>query len=93
MRAARRTVQHSTDKRRGRGILPPAPSAPAEPGSAGREPEEAGDVRADGRRADELRLLEIEVDYLEQPAGSALISAGKTRVLCTASIPRACRAG
>ena len=32
------------------------------------------------------RPLEIEVDYLEQPAGSALISAGKTRVLCTASI-------
>jgi ribonuclease PH len=43
-------------------------------------------VRADGRRPDELRPLEIEVDYLEQPAGSALISAGKTRVLCTASI-------
>ena len=39
-----------------------------------------------GRAADELRPLEIEVDYLEQPAGSALISAGKTRVLCTASI-------
>ena len=43
-------------------------------------------MRADGRRADQLRPLEIEVDYLEQPAGSALISAGKTRVLCTASI-------
>jgi ribonuclease PH len=43
-------------------------------------------MRADGRRADELRPLKIEVDYLEQPAGSALISAGKTRVLCTASI-------
>jgi ribonuclease PH len=43
-------------------------------------------MRADGRRADELRPLEIEVDYLEQPAGSALIVAGKTRVLCTASI-------
>jgi ribonuclease PH len=43
-------------------------------------------MRADGRRADELRPLGIEVDYLEQPAGSALISAGKTRVLCTASI-------
>ena len=43
-------------------------------------------MRADGRRADELRPLEIEVDYLEQPAGSVLISAGKTRVLCTASI-------
>jgi ribonuclease PH len=43
-------------------------------------------VRADGRRPDQLRPLEIEVDYLEQPNGSALISAGKTRVLCTASI-------
>jgi ribonuclease PH len=43
-------------------------------------------VRADGRKPDELRPLEIEVDYLEQPNGSALISAGKTRVLCTASI-------
>ena len=43
-------------------------------------------MRSDGRRADQLRPLEIEVDYLEQPAGSALISAGKTRVLCTASI-------
>ena len=43
-------------------------------------------MRSDGRRPDELRPLEIEVDYLEQPNGSALISAGKTRVLCTASI-------
>ena len=43
-------------------------------------------MRADGRRHDELRPLEIEVDYLEQPNGSALIAAGKTRVLCTASI-------
>jgi ribonuclease PH len=43
-------------------------------------------LRADGRRPDELRPLEIEVDYLEQPHGSTLISAGKTRVLCTASV-------
>jgi ribonuclease PH len=42
--------------------------------------------RPDGRRTDELRTLEIEPDYLEQPSGSALISFGKTRVLCTASI-------
>jgi ribonuclease PH len=42
--------------------------------------------RPDGRRTDELRALEIEPDYLEQPSGSALISFGKTRVLCTASI-------
>jgi ribonuclease PH len=43
-------------------------------------------MRADGRRTDELRPLELEVDYLEQPQGSALISLGRTRVLCTASI-------
>jgi ribonuclease PH len=43
-------------------------------------------VRADGRRPDELRPLEIEPDFLEQPHGSALISCGRTRVLCTASI-------
>jgi ribonuclease PH len=42
--------------------------------------------RADGRRPDELRPLEIQPDFLEQPHGSALISCGKTRVLCTASI-------
>jgi ribonuclease PH len=43
-------------------------------------------LRADGRRPDELRPLEIEPDFLEQPHGSALISCGKTRVLCTASV-------
>jgi ribonuclease PH len=43
-------------------------------------------VRADGRRGDELRPLELHVDYLEQPQGSALISLGRTRVLCTASV-------
>jgi ribonuclease PH len=43
-------------------------------------------TRADGRRPDELRPLELAVDYLEQAQGSALISAGRTRVLCTASI-------
>ena len=43
-------------------------------------------MRADGRRSDELRPLELHADYLEQPQGSALISLGRTRVLCTASI-------
>jgi ribonuclease PH len=42
--------------------------------------------RPSGRRPDELRELEIQPDYLEQANGSALISFGKTRVLCTASI-------
>ena len=42
--------------------------------------------RADGRRSDELRALTIEPDYLEQPHGSALVTQGKTIVLCTAMI-------
>ncbi len=43
-------------------------------------------ARADGRRPDALRPLVIEPDFLEQPHGSAVISCGKTRVLCTASL-------
>ncbi len=42
--------------------------------------------RSNGRRTDELRTLAIEPDYIEQASGSALISFGKTRVLCTASL-------
>ena len=43
-------------------------------------------TRPSGRRPDELRTLMIEPDFLEQASGSALISFGKTRVLCTASL-------
>jgi ribonuclease PH len=43
-------------------------------------------MRADGRKPDELRPLEFEPDYLEQPHGSALVTQGKTIVLCTAMI-------
>jgi len=43
-------------------------------------------MRADGRRPDALRPLTIEPDYLEQPHGSALVTQGKTIVLCTAMI-------
>jgi ribonuclease PH len=43
-------------------------------------------TRADGRRPDQLRPTSIEPGFLEQPHGSALITQGKTRVLCTASI-------
>ena len=42
--------------------------------------------RGDGRRPDELRPLSLEPDFLEQPHGSVLLSLGKTRVLCTATI-------
>jgi ribonuclease PH len=40
----------------------------------------------EGRRADQLRPVEIVVDYLEQPMGAVLYSQGKTKVLCTASL-------
>jgi ribonuclease PH len=40
----------------------------------------------DGRRRDELRPVELELDFLEQPMGSVLYSQGKTKVLCTASL-------
>jgi ribonuclease PH len=43
-------------------------------------------TRPSGRRPDQLRPLTIEPDFVEQASGSALISAGKTRVLCTASL-------
>ena len=43
-------------------------------------------TRADGRRPDELRPLELRRDYTEMADGSALAVFGRTRVLCTASV-------
>jgi ribonuclease PH len=43
-------------------------------------------TRAEGRRPDQLRSLEIVPDYLEQPHGAVLWSQGKTKVLCTATV-------
>jgi ribonuclease PH len=40
----------------------------------------------EGRRPDELRPVEIVTEFVEQATGSALISFGATRVLCTASV-------
>ena len=42
-------------------------------------------TRIDGREANELRAVTIERGWSEQAEGSALISFGRTRVLCTAS--------
>jgi len=42
--------------------------------------------RGDGRKPEQLRPLTIAPDYLEQPHGSALVTQGKTIVLCTAMI-------
>jgi ribonuclease PH len=43
-------------------------------------------MRADGRRNDELRPLDIRTDFLEQPHGAVLYGQGKTLVLCTATV-------
>ena len=42
--------------------------------------------RCDGRRPNELRPVKIHPHYVQQPAGSALIEMGNTRVVCAASI-------
>jgi len=42
--------------------------------------------RFDGRAEDELRPVSFERDYTEFAAGSVLVTFGKTRVLCTASV-------
>lgn len=42
--------------------------------------------RSDGRTADELRPVVFERDYTEMATGSCLVSFGRTRVLCTASV-------
>jgi ribonuclease PH len=43
-------------------------------------------TRPDGREADELRPVTFERDYTDMAAGSCLVSFGRTRVLCTASV-------
>jgi ribonuclease PH len=40
----------------------------------------------EGRRTDELRPVDAVPDFVEQAHGSVLISFGRTRVLCTASV-------
>jgi ribonuclease PH len=42
--------------------------------------------RHDGRRADELRPIRIERRFTKSSPGSVLISAGRTTILCTASV-------
>jgi ribonuclease PH len=43
-------------------------------------------ARPDGRRPDELRPITFERDFTEMADGSCLVTFGRTRVLCTASI-------
>ena len=42
--------------------------------------------RPDGREPHELRSLSLTRDYTEMTGGSVLVSLGRTRVLCTASV-------
>ncbi len=44
--------------------------------------------RSDGRAPDELRAVEMELGFTENPAGSVLIRTGKTIVLCTATLEK-----
>ena len=43
-------------------------------------------TRFDGRQPDELRPISFQRDFTEMAAGSVLVSFGRTKVLCTASI-------
>src|SRR3954470_9608009 len=43
-------------------------------------------ARRDGRTADELREINIHTGFVSTATGSALIEAGGTRVICTASV-------
>ena len=43
-------------------------------------------TRLDGRRVDEARPLDFQRDFTEMAEGSVLVSFGRTRVLCTASV-------
>ncbi len=43
-------------------------------------------MRPDGRRADQLRTVEISPNFLKTAEGSVLITFGNTRVLCAASV-------
>ena len=43
-------------------------------------------VRLDGRKAEQIRPLEIQIDYLPNVHGSALFIRGETRVLSIATI-------
>ncbi len=46
----------------------------------------AAALREDGRRADEMRPVRIEPNFLEFAEGSVLISLGRTRVICAATL-------
>ncbi|HXW58091.1 MAG TPA: ribonuclease PH [Solirubrobacteraceae bacterium] len=61
-------------------------SAPAQRSAGARDADAGADrARSYGRAPDELRPTTIEPDFMRTATGSALISVGETRVICTAS--------
>lgn len=43
-------------------------------------------MRPSGRKLDELRPIRIQPDFLDHAEGSCLVTCGKTRVICSASV-------
>jgi len=43
-------------------------------------------MRSDGRELNQLRKIDVELDYLDYPTGSCLITFGKTKVLCAVTV-------
>ena len=43
-------------------------------------------MRTNERKPDQLRKIKVELDYLDYPAGSCLITCGKTQVLCAVTV-------
>ncbi|WP_144511000.1 ribonuclease PH [Bacillus sp. FJAT-22090] len=43
-------------------------------------------IRTDGRKVNQLRDIQIETNYLIHPEGSVLITVGRTKVICNATI-------
>ncbi len=43
-------------------------------------------MRAEDRKSDQLRRISFDIDYLDYPAGSCLVAAGQTRVLCAVNV-------
>ena len=55
-------------------------------GRGGGGPHERREPRNDGREPDDLRAIAITPGFMRTATGSALIEAGGTRVICTASV-------
>ncbi|MBD0329005.1 MAG: ribonuclease PH [Thermoleophilia bacterium] len=80
------------DDRRARGVprdgraLPPVADRRGGAGGARTARGRRRVKRSDGRHPAQLRAVTIDTEFLEQPHGVALLSQGRTRVLCTATV-------